>query len=343
MNQNPVTPFMSDTSNVSPAMPAAASPSEPKNRRWINFVYDYGIIIAFFVLCAALAFSNEYFFTTKNILNVLRQTSINGILAMGMTLVILTRGIDLSVGSVLALSGIVTASLVHGPDPMPAFLAVAAGLGVGLACGLVNGVVISRLNVPPFVATLGMLSVARGLTYIYSDGMPIAGLSKGFLWLGQGQMLGVPVPVYIFAGVFIALWVLLNKTTFGRYIYAVGGSEKSAKTAGIGTRSILVSAYALAGMLAGLGGLILTARTTTGLPQAGVSYELDAIAAVVIGGTSLSGGIGTVRGTLFGALIIGVINNGLDLMGVSSFYQQVVKGVIIVCAVLLDPARRTRD
>jgi putative xylitol transport system permease protein len=334
---------MSDANELSPSAMAPPAHAEPKSMRWMNFVYDYGIIIAFVVLCAVLAISNEYFFTTKNIVNVLRQTSINGILALGMTLVILTKGIDLSVGSVLALSGIITASLVHGPDPTPAALAVAAGLGVGLACGMVNGLVIARLGVPPFVATLGMLSVARGLTYIYSDGMPIAGLSQAFLWIGQGRVLNIPIPVFFFAGVFILLWVLLNKTTFGRYIYAVGGSEKSAKTAGIGTKKVLVSAYALAGMLAGLGGLILTARTTTGLPQAGVSYELDAIAAVVIGGTSLSGGIGTVRGTLFGALIIGVINNGLDLMGVSSFYQQVVKGVIIVCAVLLDPARRSRD
>lgn len=321
----------------------ASAGGSPKSQKWVNFVYDYGIIIVFVLLCTALAISNEYFFTTKNILNVLRQTSINGILALGMTLVILTKGIDLSVGSVLALSGIITASLVTGADPMPAGFAILCGLGVGLLCGAVNGLVIARLGVPPFVATLGMLSVARGATYIYSDGMPIAGLSKSFLWIGQGQVLGIPVPVFFFAGVFVLLWILLNKTTFGRYIYAVGGSEKSAKTAGIGTKKVIVSAYALAGMLAGLGGLILTARTTTGLPQAGVSYELDAIAAVVIGGTSLSGGIGTVRGTLFGALIIGVINNGLDLMGVSSFYQQVVKGVIIVCAVLLDPARRTRD
>jgi len=336
MNPNP-------TSTVIPSAIPAAAIAPAKKRRILTFVQQYGIIIAFFLLCGVLAISNEYFFTTKNIVNVLRQTSINGILALGMTMVILTRGIDLSVGSVLALSGIVAASLVSGPDPAPAAVAVGAGLGVGLLCGLVNGLVVARLGVPPFVATLGMLSVARGLTYIYSDGMPIAGLSESFLWLGQGRVFNIPIPVFFFAGVFILLWILLNKTVFGRYIYAVGGSEKSAKTAGIGTKKILVSAYALAGMLAGLGGLILTARTTTGLPQAGQSYELDAIAAVVIGGTSLSGGVGTVRGTLFGALIIGVINNGLDLMGVSSFYQQVVKGVIIVCAVLLDPSRRTRD
>lgn len=332
---------MTDSPDIAPG--AAPVRNRAKSQHVMNFIYQYGIIIAFVLLCVTLAVSNEYFFTTKNIVNVLRQTSINGILALGMTLVILTRGIDLSVGSVLALSGIITASLVHGPDPMPAALAMTAGLAVGLACGTINGLVVARLGVPPFVATLGMLSVARGLTYIYSDGMPIAGLSESFLWLGQGRLFTIPIPVFFFAGVFILLWILLNKTTFGRYIYAVGGSEKSAKTAGIGTRKVLVSAYALAGMLAGLGGLILTARTTTGLPQAGQSYELDAIAAVVIGGTSLSGGVGTVRGTLFGALIIGVINNGLDLMGVSSFYQQVVKGVIIVCAVLLDPARRSRD
>jgi len=308
-----------------------------------SYIHQYGIIVAFFLLCLTLSFASEYFLTTKNIVNVLRQTAINGILAIGMTLVILARGIDLSVGSVLALSGIVAASFATGETPSPAWVACAAGLGVGLACGLVNGVVISKLGVPPFVATLGMLSVARGMTYIYSEGMPIPDLSKGFLWIGQGRVAGVPVPVLFFAAAFILFWVVLNRTTFGRYIYAVGGNERSARTAGINTRKVLVSVYALAGLLAGLGGLILTARTTAGLPQAGQSYELDAIAAVVIGGTSLSGGVGTIRGTLFGALIIGVINNGLDLLGVSSFYQQVVKGAIIVCAVLLDPARRSRD
>lgn len=308
-----------------------------------SFIQHYGIIIAFVLLCVILTFASEYFLTTKNILNVLRQTSINGILAMGMTLVVLTKGIDLSVGSVLALAGIVAASLATGADPAPAYVAVLAGLAVGLACGLANGLIVGRLAVPPFVATLGMLSVARGLTYIYSDGMPVSNLSPSFLALGQERILGIPVPVYVFAIVFVCLWILLNKTTYGRYIYAVGGNEKSARTAGINTRRIIISVYVLAGMLAGLSGLVLTARTTAGLPQAGVAYELDAIAAVVIGGTSLNGGIGTVRGTLFGALIIGVINNGLDLMGVSSFYQQVVKGCIIVCAVMLDPARRVRD
>jgi putative xylitol transport system permease protein len=309
----------------------------------VTFLQQYGIILAFLVLCVALTFLNEYFLTPKNILNIVRQTSINGILALGMTLVILTGGIDLSVGSSLALAGIVAASMVRGVHAENAWLAAGVGLAVGAAVGAVNGLLVARLSIPPFVATLGMLSICRGLTYIYSNGMPIPNLSKDFLWIGQGDIGGIPIPIFFFLGVFIILWVVLNKTTYGRYIYAVGGNEKSAKTAGIGTKGIILSAYVLCGILAALGGLILTARTTSGLPQAGVSYELDAIAAVVIGGTSLSGGVGTIHGTLIGALIIGVINNGLDLLGVSSFYQQVVKGVIIIIAVLLDTARHARD
>lgn len=339
MSTAPLTPTSGDAS----AATVPPAKQKGKSHKLVTFFQQYGIIIAFFLLCIALSFASEYFLTAKNIINVLRQTSINGILALGMTLVILTRGIDLSVGSVLAFSGIVAASLATGPGAHSLPVVIGAGIGVGMVCGIVNGLVVARLAVPPFVATLGMLSIARGLTYIYSDGMPISNLSDSFLAIGQERFLGVPVPVYIFLFVFIGLWVLLNKTTFGRYVYAVGGNEKSARTAGIGTRKIIVAVYAIAGLLAGLSGLILTARTTAGLPQAGVSYELDAIAAVVIGGTSLNGGVGTVRGTLFGALIIGVINNGLDLIGVSSFYQQVVKGCIIVFAVLLDPTRRNQD
>jgi putative xylitol transport system permease protein len=308
-----------------------------------SFLQRYGIIIAFFVLCVILSSLSHYFLTPNNILNVVRQTSINGILALGMTMVVLTRGIDLSVGSVLALSGIITASLVTGIHAQNLWIAASAGLGVGAACGLVNGLLVAKLAIPPFVATLGMLSIGRGLTLIYSGGMPVADLSRTFLWIGQGDVFGIPVPIFFFLGVFILLWIVLNQTTFGRHVYAVGGNEKSAKTAGIGTKKIIVLVYVISGLLAALGGLILTARTTSGLPQAGQSYELDAIAAVVIGGTSLSGGVGTIQGTLFGALIIGVINNGLNLLGVSSFYQQVVKGCIIIGAVLLDTARKSRE
>ena len=314
-------------------------------RRPINvsaLLAQYGILLVFVLLCVVLTFANPFFLTEQNISNVLRQTSINGILAIGMTYVILTGGIDLSVGSVLAFSSMVAASLVSGEQPQGVFVAIMAGLGTGAALGMVNGLLVSRFGVPPFVATLGMLSVARGLTFIYTDGTPIPNLSPAFRTIGQGFVGPVPVPVFNFAGVALLFWWVLKYTTFGRYIYAVGGNERSARTSGVNTRGVLFGAYIIAGSLAGLAGLILTARTTSALPQAGVSYELDAIAAVVIGGTSLSGGTGSVLGTVIGALIIGVINNGLDLLGVSSYYQQVIKGVIIITAVLLDVSRRRR-
>jgi putative xylitol transport system permease protein len=303
----------------------------------------YGIVIAFFALCVILAFANPYFLTRGNVVNVLRQTSINGILAVGMTFVILTGGIDLSVGSVLAFCGMVSASFVTGLAPWNPAFAVLLGVLCGLLLGSVNGMLVAKLRVPPFVATLGMLSVARGLTFIYNDGMPVPNLSPSYRFIGQGLVLGIPVPVLVFAAVAAVAWIVLQYTTYGRYVYAVGGNERSAKTSGINTRRIIFSVYAVAGALAGLSAQVLTARTTSALPQAGVAYELDAIAAVVIGGTSLSGGIGGLVGTIFGALIIGVINNGLDLMGVSSYYQQVIKGTIIVLAVLLDYSRQHND
>jgi putative xylitol transport system permease protein len=312
----------------------------PSARSLLNLLSDYGIVVAFVVLCAALSLSNENFMTWGNWVNVLRQTSINGLLAIGMTFVILTGGIDLSVGSLLAVSAMVTGSLVTGEHPASLWLAIPAGLLAGAFLGAVNGLVVARLAVPPFVMTLGMLSVARGLTFIYNDGMPIANLSPEFRFLGQGMLGGLPVPVLVLAITFLLFWFILNYTTFGRYIYAVGGNLKSAKTSGVQTRLVLFSAYVISGLLAALAGLILTARTTSALPQAGVAYELDAIAAVVIGGTSLNGGVGKLTGTLIGALIIGVINNGLDLMGVSSYYQQVIKGAIIVAAVLIDVSRK---
>ena len=309
-------------------------------RSLLNLLTDYGIVVAFVVLCCVLSLSNENFMTWGNWVNVLRQTSINGLLAIGMTFVILTGGIDLSVGSLLAVSAMVTGSMVTGESPSSLWLAIPAGLLAGAFLGAVNGLVIARLSVPPFVMTLGMLSVARGLTFIYNDGMPIANLSPEFRYLGQGMLWGVPVPVVVLVITFVIFWFVLNYTTFGRYIYAVGGNLKSAKTSGVRTRLVLFSAYLISGLLAALAGLILTARTTSALPQAGVAYELDAIAAVVIGGTSLNGGVGKLTGTLIGALIIGVINNGLDLLGVSSYYQQVIKGAIIVAAVLIDVSRK---
>jgi len=325
-------------STTESSLPPPVPPS--RSHVWRHLLADYGIVLAFLLLCLILGLANSNFFTWGNWVNILRQTSINGILAIGMTYVILTRGIDLSVGSLLAVSGIVAASFVTGADAQHPMIGITAGLAVGLVLGMVNGGLVARLAVAPFVATLGMLSVARGLTQIYNDGMPIASLSPAFRTIGMGMWWGIPVPVVILLVTYLVFWFILRYTTFGRAVYAVGGNEKSAKTSGINTRRVIFTVYAISGLLSALAGLILAARTSSALPQAGIAYELDAIAAVVIGGTSLSGGVGSLTGTMIGALIIGVINNGLDLMGVSSYYQQVIKGAIIVAAVLLDVSRR---
>lgn len=306
----------------------------------------YGILFALLITCVFLSITNEYFLTPRNILNVLRQTSINGILAIGMTFVILTRGIDLSVGSIVALAGVVSASLATtsatamvAGGPYPALIALAVGVLVGAGSGVVSGLVVSRFSVPAFVATLGMLSAARGLTLLYAGGRPVPALTPEFRWIGTGNIFGIPMPVVIFVIVFlVALWVL-SSTRFGRHIYAAGGNPHAAKVSGVNVGRIHIYVYVISGALAGLAGMILAARTGSALTQAGIAYELDAIAAVVIGGTSLSGGVGRVTGTLIGALLIGVVNNGLDLLGVESYYQQVIKGVLIVAAVMLDRAR----
>lgn len=315
------------------------APKVKANRSLAAFMSDYGIVVAFIVLCIVLSVVSPYFLGVNNLLNVLRQVSINGVLAIGMTFVILTRGIDLSVGSVMAFAAMVAASFASVSAGYPLILPILLGLGAGLALGSVNGVMVARFAIPPFVMTLGMLSMARGLTYIYSDGMPISSLSPSFLWLGQGMVAGIPVPVLLFAAVFALAWFILRYTAFGRYVYAVGGNPAASRLSGIDVRRITFAVYAISGILCGLAGLMIAARTSAALPQAGVAYELDAIAAVVIGGTSLAGGRGRIVGTLFGVLIIGVINNGLDLLGVSSFYQQLVKGAIIVVAVMLDRSR----
>lgn len=317
-----------------------------EKKHLLKFVTDYGIILVFFLFCIIISIVSPYFLTAQNIFNLLRQVSINGLLSIGMTFVILTGGIDLSVGSVLAFGGVIGASLASstfGGNVAPVYISIGLALLSGVLLGAVTGGIIAKWRVAPFVVSLGMMSVARGLTYIYTNGMPVPQLDAGFLVIGKGALFGIPMPVVIFAAVFFISWIALYRTRFGRYIYAVGGSEKSAKISGINTRFIIFCAYVISGLLSAFSGVILTARTTAGLPQAGVSYELDAIAAVVIGGTSLNGGQGSLVGTLFGVLIIGLMNNGLDLLGVSSYYQQVIKGVIIIAAVLLDSFRRIKD
>ncbi len=307
--------------------------------KFTQFVVNFGIFISFAIIFIILSLMNEYFLTYSNILNVLRQVSINGVLAVGMTFVILTGGIDLSVGSILAFAGMVAASLVPSAAPHMTIAAMLCAVAVGAVFGLVNGGLIALFALPPFVVTLGMLSVARGATLIYSDGRPIASLAENFKSLGQGTTLGLPTPVIAFALVAVVCWALLRFTVFGRYVYAVGGNARSARTSGVSVRRVTVMVYVIMGALAGLTGAMLTARTSAAVPQAGLGYELDAIAAVVIGGTSLTGGVGRIGYTVIGVLIIGMVNNGLDLMGVSSYYQQVIKGVIIVLAVLIDKSR----
>jgi inositol transport system permease protein len=299
-----------------------------------NFLNRFGILIALFTLALVLSVTTDSFASASNLTNVARQVSINGILAVGVTFVLLTGGVDLSLGSVVALSGVACATFAH-PGDHSVFVPIAVGLLAGAACGLVNGALVTLGGVAPFIVTLGMMTIARGLALIFSGGRPVADMSNELTALA-GDFVGIPIPVLCFAGVALAAWFFLSNFRLGRHIYAVGGNENAARAAGVPVEQVKLFAYGLCGLLAGVAGVVLAARITTGQPNAGQAYELDAIAAVVIGGTSLAGGVGTITGTLLGVLLIGVINNGLDLQGVSSYYQAVIKGVIIVGAVWLD-------
>ncbi|OOE66605.1 ribose ABC transporter permease [Salinivibrio kushneri] len=295
-------------------------------------------LIALLVLIVVMSFLNSNFFMVDNLLNILRQTSVNAIIAVGMTLVILTAGIDLSVGSVLALCGAFAASLIA--VEVPVLVAVPTALFAGAAIGAMTGVVVAKGKVQAFIATLVAMTLYRGVTMVYTDGRPIStgftDTADAFAWFGTGYLLGIPVPVWLMAIVFIGAWYLLNHTRFGRYIYALGGNESAARLSGINVDRIKVGVYSLCGMLAALAGIIVTSRLSSGQPTAGTGYELDAIAAVVLGGTSLMGGKGKIMGTLIGALIIGFLNNALNLLDVSSYYQMIAKAVVILLAVLVD-------
>jgi ribose transport system permease protein len=309
-------------------------------------------LLALALLMTALSFASDRFLTLENGLIVLRQISINLCVSIGMTMIILSGGIDLSVGSVLALSGAIAAGLLkHGADlpywnvslQFTVFGAIVAGIAVGGACGWLNGFFITRFRMPPFIATLGMLIIARGLTQLWTGNFPITNLGEEFRFIGTGYFIGIPVPVWICA-VLVAIFVVVTKRTrFGRYLYAVGGNERVATLSGLATKRVKMIVYMLGGGLSGLAGLLLAARLDAADPTVGVGYELDSIAAVVIGGTSLSGGRGSILGTVLGCLIIGVLNNGLVLLGVSPDWQLVVKGVVILAAVAIDRASRADD
>ena len=295
-----------------------------------------GPLIALALVGTILSVMSSDFLTTNNLLNVMRQVSINALIAFGMTLVILLGGIDLSVGSILALSSVLTAMLLQaGVDSA---LATLLGILSGGAMGLANGLVICKGRVAPFIATLASMTVLRGLALVFSNGIPVTGFdSELFSMLGGGYIAGlIPVPVAWMLILFAVFWFLLKKTVFGRHLYATGGNEEAARLSGVKVDQVKLWAYAISGSMSAMAGVVLTSRLNSAQPIAGAGYELDAIAAVVLGGTSLSGGRGWIFGTLIGALLIGVLNNGLNLLGVSSFYQQVFKGGVILLAVLLD-------
>jgi ribose/xylose/arabinose/galactoside ABC-type transport system permease subunit len=301
-----------------------------------QYARQFGTFAGLVGLCIVLWILTPHFLTVSNLLNVAQQTSINAIIAVGLTFVIISGGIDLSVGSIVAFSGVVMASLMA--RDVPWALAVVAGLGTGLGCGLLNGVLITLGRLPPFIATLGMMSVARGGALLYTDGRPISGFSEGFRWLATGEVVFIPVPVLVMGLVYVVAHFILRRTPFGRYVFAIGGNEEAALLSGVKVRFHKTMVYGLGGLLSALAAAVLTARLNSAQPIAGINYELDAIAATVIGGTSLLGGQGSVIGTLIGALIMGVLRNGLNLLGVSSFVQQLVIGAVIILAVLMDMA-----
>lgn len=301
----------------------------------INRLRQYGIFVVFIIICLILSFISPQFLTVSNWTIIITQASINALLAFGVTFVIITGGIDLSLGSMVAVTGVTAAMLAH-PDTFPVALPIFAGLLSGLLMGLFNGFIITKSKIAPFIVTLGTMTIGRGLALILSKGRPISNLSDSFNFIGGGDILGIPFPIIVLIIIFIICSLILKKTILGRYIYAIGGNEQASRASGINVNQVKMAVYSISGLLAGLAGVLLTSRITTGQPNAGAGFELDAIAAAVIGGTSTSGGTGTMTGTLVGVLLIGVINNGLDLLNVTSYYQQVVMGIIIIGAVVLD-------
>jgi len=297
---------------------------------------QFGTVLGLVVLCCTLTVMTPHFLTVSNFLNIALQTSINAIIAVGMTFVIITAGIDLSVGSILAFSGVVMAGALQTELPLPA--AIFIGLGVGTICGALNGLLITHGRLPPFIATLGMMSVARGAALVYTEGRPVSGFPDSFRSLATGEIFHIPLPVIIMILIYLVAHVILSRTKLGRYAYAIGDNEEAAILSGVNVKFYKTVVYALCGLLSGAAAVILTARLNSAQPIAGMMYELDAIAATVIGGASLMGGEGTIFGTLIGAFIMGVLRNGLNLLGVSSYIQQIVIGAVIILAVLIDTA-----
>ncbi|MFC1651150.1 ABC transporter permease [Candidatus Latescibacterota bacterium] len=299
---------------------------------------EFGILLGFLFLCLVLSLLSDRFLTLSNLTIILRQTSINAILAAGMTFVIISSGIDLSVGSIVALTGVIASSIAVKGYGIT--FAVMGGLLVSVVIGAFNGYIIGKHTIPPFICTLSTMIIVRGLALVYTKGYPVFGLPQGYKFIGSGFIFSIPMPVIIMGLVYLATTFILKHTNLGFYTFAIGGNEEATRLSGVNVVGYKIKIYILNGLLAGVAGIVLSSRLNTGQPTAGEMFELDAIAAVVLGGTKLSGGAGTLLGTLIGAFIIGIIGNGLNLLDVPSFYQYIVKGGIILLAVLIDTIRR---
>ncbi len=301
----------------------------------------FGVGVALALELLFFGILSPHFFTPDNLLNVSLQISITAIIAAGMTLVILTGGIDLSVGSLVAISGVLSTSVLRmdAPYTLALPIAVLAGAAIGMGSGFAAGVFVTRFRITPFIVTLALMTIWRGTAFVYTEGRPVWELPESFAFLGAGRVAGIPFPTIVMVIVFFVVHIVLTRTRFGRYVYAVGGNVEAARLAGIRTSRVLTVVYVISGGLAAVSGILLASRMNSGQPNAGLMYELDVIAAVVVGGTSLNGGRGTVVGTLIGSMLIGVLRNGLNLLDVESYVQQVVVGAVILTAVLLDRMR----
>ncbi len=311
--------------------------------RWLSSASQFLIVVAVIAECLIFSILSPSFLAIDNFVNVALQIAIYGILAVGMTLVIITGGIDLSVGSLVALAGVTAASVMEKLSGQPStgtVLAIGLGLLIGLISGGFAGLVITQLRVPPFIVTLALMTIERGLAFILTGGFSIGNLPLGFGFLGRGHLGPLPVPVFAMAMVFLVGYLLLSKSQYGRYIYAIGGNEEASRLSGINTKGVVQGVYLFNGALAGLAGITLASRLGAGVPNSGQQYELDVIAAVVVGGTSLMGGVGSVVGTFWGTVFIGILNNGLNLANVDPYTQKVALGVVILLAVLLDRMKK---
>jgi ribose transport system permease protein len=320
----------------------SASPGAPVRLTWAGLKRStiFYPFVGLVVVCLVMLFASNSFLSAANIENIARQVSINAIIAVGMTCVILTGGVDLSVGSVMALSGTLAAGLMV--SGMNAVAALVVGIAVGLGFGVANGIFVAFAGMPPIIVTLATMGIARGLALIYTGGYPIDGLPDWVAFFGNGKVLGVQMPVVIMLVVYLLAWVLLERMPFGRYVYAIGGNEDATRLSGVRVARVKLIVYGLAGLTSALAAIVLTARLMSGQPNAGVGFELDAIAAVVMGGTSISGGRGSIVGTLIGALLLGVLNNGLNMVGVNPYVQNVIKGGIILLAIYISRDRRRK-